>query len=103
MQAVTDATFEKEVLKSDKTVLVDFWAEWCGPCKLMGPVFEEISKDLTKAKFVKLNVDENGQTAGKYGVMSIPTIVAYKNGKETGRLVGFQPKPALKKAIESLA
>lgn len=102
MQAVTDATFDKEVLKSEKTVLVDCWAEWCGPCKLMGPVFEELSKDLTKAKFVKLDVDANGQTAGRYNVMSIPTILAFKNGKETGRLVGFQPKPALKKAIEAM-
>ena len=103
MLAITKSNFEKEVTKSTKPIAVDFWAEWCGPCKMMGPVFEELSKELAaKGNFAKLDVDTNQELSAKYGVMSIPTIVVFKGGKEAGRIMGFVPKPILKQKLEAL-
>lgn len=94
---VNDSTFEDEVLKANSVVIVDFWATWCGPCKMLGPVFEELSKDYEgKIKFVKANTDETKKWSSEFSVMSIPCIVILKNGKEVGRLVGFRRKEALK-------
>lgn len=94
---LTDATFDAEVLQSDKPVLVDFWAPWCGPCIIMGPVIDELASEADgKAKVAKLNVDENTEKAGQYGVVSIPTIIIFRDGKEAERLVGVQQKEALK-------
>ena len=92
----TDTSFEQEVLKSDTPVLVDFWAEWCGPCRMIAPALDEISKELQgKVKIVKLNVDENPNTAAKYGIMSIPTLMLFKNGEIASRQVGAAPKQKL--------
>ena len=88
--------FEKEVLKSEKTVLVDFYADWCGPCNAMAPVIEELAKELEgKVKVGKINVDENPDIAVEYNVMSIPTLIVFKNGKEEKRLVGLRNKEEL--------
>ena len=96
----TDATFEQDVLKAAGPVVVDFWAEWCGPCRMIAPALEEISKSLDgKVKIVKLNVDENPQTASKYGVMSIPTLMIFKNGEMASRQVGAAPKQKLEQWI----
>lgn len=96
-----DATFKNEVLEAKEPVLVDFWAAWCGPCKMIAPVIEELAEDYKgKVKICKLNVDENGKTAQDYGVMSIPTMILYKNGEEMQRLVGFMPKANIAKALE---
>ncbi|MFZ1208200.1 MAG: thioredoxin [Pseudolabrys sp.] len=90
---VSDASFESDVLKSAEPVVVDFWAEWCGPCRMIGPALEEIAGQLgDKVKIVKLNVDENPKTAGQYGIMSIPTLMLFKDGKEAARQVGAAPK-----------
>jgi thioredoxin len=97
---VSDANFESEVLKSTGPVVVDFWAEWCGPCRQIAPALEEIAGSLTgKVKIVKLNVDENPQTASKYGVMSIPTLMIFKNGEMASRQVGAAPKQKLEQWI----
>ena len=91
--AVTDTSFENEVLKSHIPVLVDFWAEWCGPCRALGPKLEEIGGELTaRLKVVKVNVDENPQTPARYGVRGIPTMIIIKNGEVVGQLVGNYPK-----------
>ncbi|MGB8158485.1 MAG: thioredoxin, partial [Pseudolabrys sp.] len=93
---VSDASFESDVLKSAEPVVVDFWAEWCGPCRMIGPALEEIAGQLgDKIKIVKLNVDENPKTAGQYGIMSIPTLMLFKDGKEAARQVGAAPKQKL--------
>jgi thioredoxin 1 len=98
---VTDATFEAEVLKSDTPVVLDFWAEWCGPCKMIGPSLEEISDEMAgKVKVVKINVDENPGVAGKMGIRSIPTLMLFKGGQLASQKVGASPKGALSKWIE---
>jgi thioredoxin 1 len=97
---VTDATFEKDVLKASGPVVVDFWAEWCGPCRAIAPALEEISKSLAgKVKIVKLNVDENPSTAAKYGIMSIPTLMLFKGGQLASRQIGGAPKQKLEQWI----
>ena len=99
---VSDADFEAEVLKSKEPVLVDFWAEWCGPCRMIGPILEELAGPLaSKLKIVKLNVDENPQTATKYGIMSIPTLMIFKNGEMASRQVGAAPRPELEQWINT--
>ncbi|HYK97416.1 MAG TPA: thioredoxin [Candidatus Acidoferrales bacterium] len=93
---VSDQTFEADVLKSDTPVLVDFWATWCGPCRMVAPILEEIANEQSdKIKVVKLDVDANPVTAGRFGVRSIPTMILFKNGRETQRLVGYMPKERL--------
>ena len=104
MNEITDKDFEDKVLKSKTPVLVDFWAPWCGPCKMAGPVLEELSKEYQgKVEFMKVNVDENQESSKKYGVMSIPTTILFKGEKEVGRQVGFSGKKVfedlLKEAI----
>ena len=97
---VTDATFDKDVLKASGPVVVDFWAEWCGPCRMNSPALEEISTSLNgKVKILKLNVDENPATAAKYGVMSIPTLMLFKGGQLASRQVGAAPKQKLEQWI----
>jgi thioredoxin 1 len=98
---ISDSTFEEEVLKSDVPVLVDFWAEWCGPCRMVAPVLDEIAAEKgAKMKLVKLNVDENTRTAASLGITSIPTMMMYKNGAAVERIVGAQPKQRLLQQIE---
>ena len=98
---VTEATFQSEVSQSIQPVLVDFWAPWCGPCKVVGPTIEELAKDYAgKVVVGKLNVDDNQQTAGMYGVMSIPTVMIFKGGKPVKQMVGAQGKESYKKAID---
>ncbi len=92
---VTDATFATEVLASDKPVVVDFWAEWCGPCKMVAPILEEIARDNDGIVVVKLNVDENPQTAASYGITSIPTMNVYSGGEIVKTIIGAKPKAAL--------
>jgi thioredoxin 1 len=97
---VSDADFESEVLKSSDPVVVDFWAEWCGPCRQIAPALEEIAGSLNgRVKIVKLNVDENPHTASKYGVMSIPTLMIFKNGEMASRQVGAAPRQKLEQWI----
>jgi len=99
---VSDSTFETEVLNSKEPVVVDFWAEWCGPCKMIAPALEEIQTALgSKVKIVKLNVDENPNTAQKYGIMSIPTLMLFKNGELASRQVGAAPRQKLEQWITS--
>jgi thioredoxin 1 len=98
---VTDASFETEVEKSNGVVLVDFWATWCGPCKMIAPIVEQIASEHEgKLTVGKLDVDVNGQTALKYGVMSIPTLILFKNGQPVERIVGCQPKERLMTKIK---
>jgi thioredoxin 1 len=90
---VSDASFESDVLKSDEPVLVDFWAEWCGPCRMVAPVLEEVSGELEgKLKVVKLNVDENPQTAARFNVLSIPMVVLFEGGEPQQAVIGARPK-----------
>jgi len=103
MIVLTDQNFETEVLQSRIPVLVDFWAPWCGPCQMMGPVIEELAKEFEgKIKVGKINVDESPQTAAKFGIMSIPTVILFKEGKEVVRKVGFESKESLVKLISDL-
>ncbi|CAG0928177.1 Thioredoxin 1 [Thermoflexales bacterium] len=97
---VTDETFNQEVLKSETPTLVDFWAVWCGPCRMVAPVVDEIAREQTgKLKVMKLDVDENQGTAMAYGVMSIPTLILFKDGQPVERIVGFRPKGDMEKKI----
>ena len=97
---VNDANFKSEVLDSDKPVIVDFWAEWCGPCRVLGPRFKELSKEMTDIKFCKMDVDANQETAGKFGIRSIPTLLMFKKGEVVGNIIGALPKDSLKEKIE---
>lgn len=97
---VSDATFEQEVLKADKPVLVDFWAAWCGPCRMVAPVLEEIASERgEQLKIAKLDVDANPVSAGRFGVRAIPTMILFKDGREAQRLVGYMPKDRLLQQI----
>ena len=99
-QAFTDSNFQSEVLSSDKLTVVDFWAEWCGPCRMVGPVVEQIAETHSdKIKVVKLNVDENQDIAMKYGIQSIPSLMVFNKGKEVNRTVGAAPKDTYLKFI----
>lgn len=98
---VTDANFEEEVLKSQLPVLVDFWAPWCGPCRAVAPVVEEIAKDYNgKLKVLKLNTDENPKTAQSYRISGIPSLMVFKNGQPVEQVVGAVPKPTISAAID---
>ena len=99
--AVTDSTFQSEVLSSSQPVLVDFWATWCGPCRMVAPIVEEIANENNgKLKVAKVDVDQNPQVAQQFGVMSIPTLIVFKNGEAVERLVGYMPKAKLMQAIQ---
>ncbi|MFZ6035654.1 MAG: thioredoxin [Patescibacteria group bacterium] len=101
---LTDANFSDEVLKSDKPVLVDFWAEWCGPCKIQGPIIEELAQEIGDvAKIGKLEVDENPATAQQYGIMSIPTLAIFKKGEIVWQVAGVQTKEALLSQLKAAA
>jgi thioredoxin 1 len=98
--AVTEATFEQEVLKSDKPVIVDFWAEWCGPCHAVAPVLDKIvDEQAGKVKLVKVNIDEEMELARRFGISSIPTIMLFRDGQPTGTAIGAYPKGSLEKLL----
>ena len=96
---LTKDNFDQEVMQSDKPVLIDFYADWCGPCKMMGPVVEEVAAEMSDVKVCKINIDEEMAVAQKYGVMSIPTFIAFKNGEIAGKQIGAVPKSKLQDMI----
>jgi thioredoxin 1 len=98
---VTDDTFQQEVLDSERPVLVDFWAPWCGPCRMVAPIVEELADEYDgKVSFYKLNTDENPKVASQFGIRSIPTLLVFKGGQAVGQIVGFRPKGDLKKRLD---
>ena len=97
---VTDATFQSDVLEAEGSVLVDFWAPWCGPCRVVHPILEEMDVERDDLKIVSLNVDENQQTAGRYEVLSIPTLILFRGGQEAKRVIGAMPKRRLEAELE---
>jgi thioredoxin 1 len=100
---VTDSDFDKEVLEAGKPVLVDFWAPWCGPCRMVAPIVEELADEYDgKVEFVKLNTDDNPNTAVKYGIRSIPTLLVFKDGEPVGQIIGFRPKSDLKQRLDAV-
>ena len=101
MREVTDATFEREVLASDRPVVVDFWAPWCGPCHAVHPVLEQIADETEKVEFVKLNIDDNPATASRYDVLSIPTVILFAGGEPKETLIGARPPGHFRSAFES--
>ena len=99
---IEEAKFDEAVLKAKIPVLVDFWAPWCGPCRMVAPIVDELAGEYDgKVGFFKVNVDDNRKIANKYGVMSIPTLIIFKNGAPVGNIVGFRPKPELKKSLDA--
>lgn len=100
MLTITNDNFEQEVLKSDKKVLVDFWASWCGPCRMLSPIIDEVAKSTDKVKVGKVNVDEESDLATKFAVMSIPTLILFENGKPVKQIVGLQSKDTILRMIE---
>ena len=99
---ITKSNFDAEVTLSDKPVLIDFWASWCGPCKMISPTIEQIADEVPAIKVGKLNVDEQQELAVQFGVMSIPTLILFKNGKAVKQMVGVQPKPVIMNAVNSI-
>ncbi len=100
---VSDADYQEVVLEADVPVLVDFWAPWCGPCRMISPIVEELAEEYDgDVLFAKMNTDENPNTPGKLGIRGIPTLILYQNGKEADRIVGVTPKPALKNKIDAV-
>jgi len=99
---VNEDNFDREVLKSDRPVIVDYWAPWCQPCRMMTPVLEKLSEQMENVKFFKINVDDNTNLAQQQGVMGIPCLIIYKDGEEVDRIVGFQPEPVLRQKLNAV-
>jgi thioredoxin 1 len=100
LDAVTDSNFQAEVIESETPVLVDFWAPWCGPCRVVGPELEKLAAEREDLRIVKLNIDDNQKTAAEYGVLSIPTMILFRNGAAVQTLIGAQPKKRIEAALE---